>query len=88
MSKKNNKKHGNVEENDLKKLNVANKAIIQIANIRLIYIFLGIAIVCFVFHKELVSSNLGYVFLLGISLFWLGRTIEQFNFLRVKNKIA
>lgn len=74
-------------KHDLKKISLANRAIVQIANLRLIYIFIGIAIVCFVFPKELVSSRLGNVFLLGISLFWLGRTIEQFIFLRIKSKL-
>ncbi|WP_316771626.1 hypothetical protein [Pedobacter frigiditerrae] len=75
-------------KNDLQKLKAPNKAIIQIANLRLIYIFFGIALVCFVFPRELLSSKLGNAFLLGISLFWLGRTIEQFIFLRIKNKMV
>jgi len=73
---------------DLKTLSIANRAIIQIANLRLIYIFFGIAVVCFTFPKELLSTKLGNVFLLGISLFWLGRTIEQFVFLKVKNRLV
>ena len=75
-------------KNDLKKLSHANKAIIQIANLRLIYILLGIGLVCFIFPKELLSTKLGNVFLLGISLFWLGRTIEQFIFLKINHKLV
>lgn len=69
--------------NDLKKLSVANRAILQISNIRLIYILLLVAFLCFLFPTELTTSALGKTFLAGMSLFWFGRTIEQFIFLRV-----
>lgn len=71
--------------NDLKKLTLANRAIIQIANFRLIYIFLFVAAICFCFPQELVQTPLGRFLLAGLSLFWLGRTIEQFIFVRVNN---
>ncbi len=73
-------------KNDLKKLTVANRAIIQIANLRLIYFFLLVGLICFLFPTDLISTSFGKFFLAGISLFWLGRTIEQFIFLRVKHK--
>ncbi len=75
-------------KNDLKKLTIANKAIIQIANTRLIYFFMFVAFVCFYCTKELVETRLGNIFLIGISIFWLGRTIEQFIFLSVKNRMV
>jgi hypothetical protein len=72
---------------ELTKLSFANKAIVQILNTRLIYFFLFVAFICFVYPDELLTTNLGKVFLAGISLFWLGRTIEQFVFLKVKNPL-
>lgn len=74
-------------KNDLKKITIANRAIIQIANLRLIYIFIGIAAICFTFPKELLATKLGNAFLLGIAIFWMGRTIEQYVFLKVKNRM-
>ena len=71
---------------ELKKINLANRAIMQILNLCLIYFFLFVAFICFFFTKELYASNLGKVFLCGISLFWLLRAIEQFIFLSV-NKL-
>ncbi|MEH6416634.1 hypothetical protein [Pseudomonas sp. CGJS7] len=62
---------------------IADRAIIQILNLRLIYIALGVAALCFLFADELHSSALGRAVLLGMSLFWVGRTIEQFVFLRI-----
>lgn len=74
-------------EKELEKLSFANKAIMQILNSRLIYFFLFVAFICFVYPDELLTSNLGKAFLAGISLFWLGRTIEQFIFLKAKNPL-
>ncbi|MCA1713774.1 MAG: hypothetical protein LC715_01115 [Gammaproteobacteria bacterium] len=62
---------------------VANRAIIQIANLRLVYVFLGVATLCFVFPQQLVGTPLGRALLLGMSGFWIGRAIEQFVFLRI-----
>ena len=72
-------------KNDLKNLNFANRAIIQILNTRLIYFFLFVAFLCFVYPHELVNTKLGKAFLAGICLFWLGRTVEQFIFLKKHN---
>ncbi len=71
---------------ELEKLNLPNRAIMQISNLCLIYIFLFVAFVCFFFTKELHATNFGKAFLCGISLFWLIRAIEQIIFLRI-NKI-
>ena len=59
-----------------------NRAITQILNIRLIYIFLFAAFLCFFFTEDLYSTTLGRAFLAGMSVFWFGRTLEQFIFLR------
>lgn len=71
---------------ELEKINLANRAIMQILNLCLVYFFLFVACICFFFTKELYASNLGKAFLCGISLFWLARAIEQFIFLPV-NKL-
>ena len=73
-------------KNELEKLSYANKAIVQILNTRIIYFFLFVAFICFVYPSELLASNLGKAFLAGVSIFWLGRTIEQFVFFKRKNK--
>lgn len=72
-------------KNELPKMTVANRAIIQIANLRLIYFFLFVAALCFMFPKELTSTTFGKVFMIGMSLFWLSRTIEQFIYLKVNH---
>lgn len=67
---------------------VANRAIVQILNLRLIYIALGIAVLCFAYTDELGDTALGRAVLLGMSLFWVGRTIEQFVFLRINRPVV
>lgn len=70
---------------DLQKLSFANKAIMQILNIQICYYFIFTAIICFVFPIELLTTKFGNCFLLGSSMFWLIRTIQQFVFLKVNN---
>ncbi len=70
---------------DLKKLVFANRGIMQILNIQIIYYFLFTALICFIFPTELLNTKFGKIFLLGCSLFWLIRTIQQFIFLKANN---
>jgi hypothetical protein len=69
-------------KSDLKNMSVANRAILQIANLRLIYLFFAVAAACFFVPDELLGTHIGHLFLGGMSLFWIGRLIEQFIFLR------
>ena len=73
---------------DLQRTSVATRAITQILNLRLIYFFVGTGALCFAFTEELHSTALGRAILLFMSLFWVGRTIEQFVFLRVNKPLA
>ncbi|MBA3986228.1 MAG: hypothetical protein H0X63_06585 [Flavobacteriales bacterium] len=73
---------------ELQNLSPANRGILQIANLRLIYIFLFVASTCFLFPVELIETKLGNFFLVGNALFWLGRTIEQFIFLKINHKMV
>jgi hypothetical protein len=73
---------------DFRKNSVGNRAIVQILNIRLIYIFLLMAFIYFTYPQQLIDTELGLVLLIGFLGFWVGRTIEQFIFLRVKSKMV
>ncbi len=70
---------------DLQKLSPENRATMQIFNLRMIYIFMSVGALCILLPYELIHTNLGKVLLLGISIFWLGRAIEQFIFFKVKS---
>lgn len=65
----------------LREAGIANRAIIQIANLRLIYLFATVGALCLALPDELAGTLLGRVLLLGMAGFWLGRLIEQFVFL-------
>ena len=67
---------------EVQKLSFANRGIIQILNIQIIYYFVAVAIVYFCFTNELLTTHLGKVFLLGNSLFWIIRLVQQYIFLR------
>lgn len=70
---------------ELSKIGKHNKAIVQILNLRLIYIFLLVALICFCCGEELYTTHIGRFFLCGMAVFWLGRTLEQFIFLRINS---
>lgn len=72
---------------DLNKMSFANKGIMQILNIQIVYYFLFVSLICFIYPNELLNTQLGRIFLMGNSLFWLIRTIQQFIFLRAKHYI-
>ncbi len=71
----------------LPKLSSLNRGVVQILNLRLIYVFLFVAILCFMFPVELLETEMGHFILLGCSFFWLGRFLEQFLFFNHKDRI-
>jgi len=74
--------------NDLAKLTPQNRGITQVLNSRMIYFFLFVSAGCFFFTEELATTTLGHFFLIGMSLFWLGRTIDQFVFLKIDHPMV
>lgn len=62
---------------DLARLHPANRAIMQILNLRLIYVFLLFGALCLLFPQALLNTPLGHFLLGGMALFWLGRLLEQ-----------
>ena len=70
---------------DLKKLSFVNKAVMQIMNIQIVYYFIFVAFICFSFSTELLTTKFGNIFLVGNSVFWLIRTIQQIIFLRANH---
>lgn len=72
----------------LRQTNVATRAVTQIINLRLIYVFLGVAVLCFWLPHDLLTTRLGHALLAGMVLFWLGRLVEQFVFLRYNQPLV
>lgn len=70
---------------ELAQLSTANRAILQILNLRVIYVFLGMGVIALAFTSDLVDTRLGVVLLCFMAVFWLGRALEQFVFLRIND---
>ncbi|WP_313253756.1 hypothetical protein [Stenotrophomonas acidaminiphila] len=68
---------------DLARNSTANRAIMQILNLRLVYVFLGMGALALAFGRELPATPLGRALLGFMALFWVGRMLEQFVFLRI-----
>ena len=71
-------------KNDLSRLSFINRNIMQILNLRIVYIFLTIAFLSFFFAESLLSTDLGKAILAAVSLFWLMRAVEQIVFFGLK----
>lgn len=65
-----------------------NRAIVQIANVQLVWVFLLVAVLCLLYPRELAGAPLGRAFLLGMSGFWALRLATQFVWLRVHNPLV
>jgi len=70
---------------ELKKLDFGNSEVMQILNVHVIYYLLFAAFICIAFPAELQNTKLGNAFLLGCSLFWLLRIVNQFIFFTASN---
>jgi hypothetical protein len=73
---------------DLSRLTFINRSVMQILNLCLTFMFLVIAYVSFFHSSELVQTNLGKTLLVGFSLFWFLRMIEQVIFFGIRNSIS
>ncbi|WP_242111428.1 hypothetical protein [Luteimonas aquatica] len=75
-------------KDELRRVGLATRAVTQILNLRLTYVFLGIGVLCFAFPRDLHATPLGRALLVFMALFWVGRTIEQCVFLRVNRPLV
>lgn len=73
---------------ELEYLTTLNQNVMQILNLRLIYIFLVVACLSFFCADELLNENLGKVILFAVTLFWLMRAVEQIIFFGLKNRLS
>lgn len=73
---------------DLASLTRVNRAIMQILNLCLTFLFLVITFVSFAHPTELISASLGRTILASIALFWVLRLILQFVFFGVRHRVS
>jgi hypothetical protein len=65
-----------------------NRAITQILNLCLIFVFFAAGIISIFYSHDLLSSNLGKIILISISGFWFLRLIEQITFFGFKKRFS
>ena len=69
---------------DLASLSIVNRAVMQILNLRLTFVFIVVAYISLFYSSEMLSTNLGKVITASISIFWLLRFVEQLYFFGLK----
>jgi hypothetical protein len=65
-----------------------NRAVTQILNLCLTFVFIVVAYISLFYSSELLSSSLGRVLIICISVFWFLRTIEQLVFFGLKRRLS
>lgn len=73
---------------ELASLNHLNRAVMQVLNLCLTFVFLIFAYLLIVYSGELVATSLGRSLLLLISVFWFLRAVEQVAFFGLKSKVS
>ena len=72
----------------LRETTVANRAILQIANLQLVWVFAGVGTLCLLFPTELTTTPLGRACLIGMAGFWVLRVVGQFIWLRINHPMV
>lgn len=73
---------------DLASLTRINRAIVQILNLCLTFLFFVMAYVSFFHSAELLSTSLGRTILASIALFWILRLILQVTFFGARHRLS
>jgi len=75
-------------DRDLASLSVINRAVMQILNLCLTFIFLAFAYLSFEHAEELLGTRLGNALLSLIAFFWLLRAIQQAIFFGLRHRLS
>lgn len=73
---------------ELAKLTALNRAIVQVLNLCLTFVFVIFAYVSFAHTQELLGTELGRALLLLIALFWFLRALEQIVFFGIRKAVS
>ena len=67
---------------------LANRAIVQVANLQLVWVFAGVGLLCLLFPDALAGTPPGRAVLAGMSIFWLIRLAAQLVWLRLHHPLV
>jgi len=65
-----------------------NRAIIQIANLQLAWVFAGVGLLCLLQPAALAGTSLGRAVLAGMCAFWIIRILAQLIWLRIDHPLV
>lgn len=74
-------------DEQLKRVSSVNKAVVQTLNICLTFLFLLIAYIFFFYSDDVLTTSIGRILLLGMTLFWSVRIVAQLYFFNLKERI-
>jgi hypothetical protein len=75
-------------ENDLASLTSVNRAIMQVINLCLTFVFVIFGVLSLLYPSQMVGTELGRILTSMIAVFWFLRAIEQVIFFKLKNWIS
>lgn len=75
-------------QQDLKPLRYVNRALMQILNLCLTFVFFIFAYISFSYTYDLLITRLGHSIIASISVFWFLRAFMQVAFFGLKNKTS
>ncbi len=73
---------------DLRSLSPVNRSVMPVMNICLIIVFLTNALLSLLYTNELLTTDLGKIILLSISVFWLIRLVLQFLYFNFRTNVS
>ena len=73
---------------DLPRLKLINRAIMQVLNLCLTFVFIAFGILSLLYSAEMAQTDLGRALISVAALFWLLRAVEQIVFFGLKSWIS
>lgn len=73
---------------ELKQVSSLNRAVMQVLNISLSFVFAIFAYISLMHTPELISTPLGKSLVLLIALFWLARSLQQVVFFKLHHRAS
>ena len=74
--------------NDLRSLSFINRAVIQVLNISLTFVFVSFSYLSLIHTQELLVTELGHALLWLIAIFWLARAVQQVIFFKLTHWLS
>jgi hypothetical protein len=75
-------------KNDLASLTSVNRAIMQVINLCLTFVFIIFSVISLLYPDQMIGTDLGRTLIFLIVIFWFLRAVEQIIFFRLKNWLS